>query len=46
MGAEADAGYDDQIEIVVIVCWVKGASIVGKLGEKKEPQYGDLEMVG
>ena len=45
-GARLMPGYEDQIEIVAIVYGVKGASIVGKLGEKKEPQYSDLEMVG
>ena len=45
-GARLIPGYDDQIEIVAIVCGVKGASIVGKLGEKKEPEYSGLEMVG
>ena len=45
-GARLMPGYDDQIEIVAIVTGVKGASIVGRLEEKKEQKYGDLDMVG
>jgi cell division protein FtsZ len=46
-GARLMPGYEDQIEIVAIVCGVKGASIVGHLDmEKKQLPYGDLEMVG
>jgi len=45
-GARLMPGYEDQIEIVAIVTGVKGASLVGRLEEKKETQYNDLEMVG
>ncbi|MDE1832979.1 MAG: cell division protein FtsZ [Candidatus Micrarchaeota archaeon] len=45
-GARLIPGFDDQIEIVAIVCGVKGASIVGKLEERKQSQFSDIEMVG
>ncbi|HIH50400.1 MAG: cell division protein FtsZ [Candidatus Micrarchaeaceae archaeon] len=46
-GARLMPGYEDQIEIVAIVCGVKGSSIVGHLDtERKSLPYGDLEMVG
>ena len=45
-GARLMPGYEDQIEIVAIVTGVKGASIVGRLEEKKTQPYNDLEMVG
>jgi cell division protein FtsZ len=45
-GARLMPGYEDQIEIVAIICGVKGASIVGHLEEKKAVGYEGLEMVG
>jgi cell division protein FtsZ len=42
-GARLMPGYDDMIEIVAIVCGVKGVSIAGKFEEKKAPQFSDLE---
>lgn len=45
-GARLIPGYDDQIEIVAIVTGVRGSSIVGKLEEKKQSSYSDLEMIG
>jgi cell division protein FtsZ len=45
-GARLIPGYDQQIEIVAIVTGVKGASIVGKLEEKKESAFGGIEMIG
>jgi len=45
-GARLMPGYEDQLEIVAIVCGVKGSSIVGHMEERKVPAYGDLEMVG
>ncbi len=45
-GARLMPGYDDMIEIVAIVCGVKGVSIAGKFEEKKVPQFSDLEMIG
>jgi cell division protein FtsZ len=45
-GARLMPGYEDQIEIVAIVTGVKGASVVGKLQERKAPSYDGLEMVG
>lgn len=45
-GARLMPGYEDQIEIVAIITGVKGASIVGKLQDKKATSYDGLEMVG
>ena len=45
-GARLIPGYDDQIEIVAIVTGVRGSSIVGKLEEKRQSSYSDLEMIG
>jgi cell division protein FtsZ len=45
-GARLMPGYEDQIEIVAIVCGVKGSSIVGKMEERKTTSYDGLEMVG
>ncbi|HVC58569.1 MAG TPA: hypothetical protein VND15_03790, partial [Candidatus Acidoferrales bacterium] len=45
-GARLIPGFDDQLEIVAIVCGVKGASIVGHLEERKQSQFSDIEMVG
>jgi cell division protein FtsZ len=45
-GARLIPGYDEQLEIVAIVTGVKGASIVGKLEEKKESAFGGIEMIG
>jgi cell division protein FtsZ len=45
-GARIIPGYDDQIEIVAIVTGVKGASILGKLEEKKDSSsFSGLEMI-
>ncbi len=47
-GARLIPGYDDQIEIVAIVTGVKGASILGKLEDRKEASsaFSNLEMIG
>ncbi len=45
-GARIIPGYEDQLEIVAIVTGVKGASIVGRLEEKRQEPYQDLEMIG
>jgi len=45
-GARVMPGYEDQIEIVAIITGVKGASVVGKLEERKSTSYDGLEMVG
>ncbi len=45
-GARIIPGYEDQLEIVAIVTGVRGASIVGRLEEKKQESYSDLEMIG
>ncbi len=44
-GARIIPGYDEQLEIVAIVTGVKGASIIGKMEEKKQSVYGDLETI-
>ncbi|MGC8649092.1 MAG: cell division protein FtsZ [Candidatus Micrarchaeia archaeon] len=45
-GARIIPGYDDQIEIVAIVTGVKGASILGKLEDKKDSSsFSGLEMI-
>jgi len=45
-GARIIPGYEDQIEIVAIVTGVKGASILGKLEEKKDQtSFGGLESI-
>jgi cell division protein FtsZ len=45
-GARLMPGYEDQIEIVAIICGVKGASILGHMEEKRALGYEGLEMVG
>ncbi len=44
-GARLMPGYDDQIEIVAIVCGVQGSSIVGRLEEKKVSSYDGIELI-
>lgn len=44
-GARLIPGYEDQIEIVAIVTGVKGASVVGKLEERKETSFSGIEMI-
>ncbi|MCW6160090.1 MAG: cell division protein FtsZ [Candidatus Micrarchaeales archaeon] len=44
-GARLIPGYDDQIEIVGIITGVKGASIVGRLEEVKQSNFGGIEMI-
>ncbi|MGC8572224.1 MAG: cell division protein FtsZ [Candidatus Micrarchaeia archaeon] len=44
-GARIIPGYDEQIEIVAIITGVKGASILGKLEEKKDSSVNGLEMI-
>ncbi len=45
-GARLIPGMDDQIEIVAIVTGVKGSSIIGKLEERKETNFNNIEMIG
>jgi cell division protein FtsZ len=44
-GARLIPGFEDQIEIVAIVTGVKGASVVGRLEEKRETSFSGIEMI-
>ncbi len=47
-GARLIPGYDGKLEIVAIVCGVRGASVLGGAVEepKAAPSYNDIEIIG
>ena len=47
-GARVLPGFDGKLEIVAIVCGVKGASVIGGPAEEKKSayEYNDIEMIG